>query len=174
MMEKPKTFEELEAELGENLEEEDKVPKRFEFIEDLEMKAASDELEASRSPQLDLNEISELAHNNVARYRKMMWPDKEFPLYEDLSDEDKDELKRETFSIMEVASKIDIMEFAKAKHAQKAMSLLAQGVNFGMEETEKTSPIVMPWDYMPNEYRMPFFLYLETVKRLVVSVWNGQ
>jgi hypothetical protein len=167
-----KSFEDLEAELGDTEE----GPKRFEFIEDLEAKAENEQLEADEghnSVQLDLNEISELAHNHVANYSKMMWPHKEFPLYQDLSDEEKLDLKRETYYIMEVASKIDIMEFAKAKHAQKAMLLLANGVSFGKEETETKSPIVMPWDYMPNEYRMPFFLYLETVKRLVVSVWNG-
>lgn len=165
--EKPTSLEDLEQMF-------DDVPNRLTFAEDL-VEKAEEEGEVIPQPQLCYAEIAELAHNLVAAYSRMMWPTKPFPFFEELEDEQRNDIIVTVDEIMQRAQKIDIMDWAKAKHAQQAMSLLAAGYKFGIEENDelKESPLIMPWEYLPNEHKMPIFLFTECVRRLVVSVWSG-
>lgn len=165
------SFEELEEEMG------DVKPHRLEFndIEDLTEELDEEGNLPEPPPQLDMSEIAEIAHNTVAFYNAMMFPKNAAPLFSELSEEDQISLRNEVHEIMQTASNPDDVGVAKMKYAQRAMSLMAQGYKFGMVEDEekKETRLVMPWEYLPNEYRMPVILFRNVAKTLVMSVWSG-
>lgn len=167
----PTSFEELEEEMG------DVTPHRLEFndIEDLTEELDEEGNLPEPPPQLDMAHIAEIAHNTVAFYNAMMFPKNQAPLFSELSEEDQALLRTEVHEIMQTASNPDDVGVAKMKYAQRAMSLMAQGYSFGLEEDEenKKTRLVMPWEYLPNEYRMPVILFRNVAKTLVMSVWSG-
>ena len=163
-----KTFEQLENELGANVHQ-------LNHIEDLEIPSEED-WEIPPVTDLSLDEIAEIAHNTVAMYKNMMWPQHDVtPLYEHLSDHDKGILKNEIHEIMQTANDPNDIPLARVKYAQEAMRLLSEGYSYAEEINHelKHSPEVVPWEYLKNNYRLPYLLFRDVAKRLITSVWSG-
>lgn len=165
-----KSFDDLEEEMGDKTH-------RLEFndIDDLTVDLDEEGNLPTPQPQLDMNEIAEVAHDAVFGYNVMMFPEKVHQRYCDLNEQDRAHLKQEVHEIMQTASNPDDTAVARLKHSQRAMSLLADGYIFSKDEDDanKKTPLVMPWEYLPNEYRMPVILFRNIAKTLVMSVWNG-
>lgn len=163
--EAPKSLDALEQSLGE------RHLLDFDPIEDQEV---PEEWEPEESTELEYNEIAEIAYNAVTMYKNMMWPKQVTPLYEELSDADKEHLKLEVEEVMKTAHDPNDQAIARVKYAQVAMQKLSEGYYYSKEEGPEGSPEVVPWEYLPNHYKMPYFLFRDVALRLVRSVWNGR
>lgn len=160
-----RSLEELDAEMsGRNIVDFDPIGEQ----------AVPEEWEIPESQDLDFDEIAEIAYNTVSMYKNLMFPKlPTTPLYEGLSSDDREHLKLEVQEVMNTAHDPNDQNIARVKYAQVAMRNLSEGLKYGAEPGEGLSPEVVPWEYLPNNYKMPYFLFRDVAVRLVRSVWSG-